>query len=108
MARLPTRSDWSVPETADAGGGRVPRGLDDEAIPTPNRKVPKVIFSGGPVLRLDRKSHKRVQFGYGLNYLIGHRVCGHRRRGGPRPARTYDEVAATKDDDRAYPNRPWD
>ena len=41
------------------------------------------------------KANKRVQFGYGLNYLIdiGHAVIVDVEA---TPARTYDEVAATK------------
>ena len=45
------------------------------------------------------KANKRVQFGYGLNYLIDieHAVIVDVEA---TPASTYDEVAATQDDDR--------
>ncbi len=48
------------------------------------------------MLSLEAKANKRVQFGYGLNYLIDlgpHAVIVDVEG---TPARTYDEVAATK------------
>ena len=61
----------------------------------PNRKPPKVISSSDPQSAWTAKANKRVLFGYGLNYLIDlkHAVIVDVEA---TPARTYDEVAATK------------
>jgi SAM-dependent methyltransferase len=59
------------------------------------RKAPKVISPSGPSSAWTAKANKRVQFGYGLNYLIDveHAVIVEVE---VTPARTYDEVAATR------------
>ena len=57
------------------------------------RKPPKV--TSGPTICLDAKANKRVQFGYRLNYLIDIENAVIVDVGAI-PARTYDEVAATK------------
>jgi hypothetical protein len=44
--------------------------LDATAEPNPDRKVPKVISPSDPASAWTAKANKRVQFGYGLNYLI--------------------------------------
>ena len=60
-----------------------------------DRKAPKVISPSDPSSAWTAKANKRVQFGYGLNYLIDveHAVIVDVEA---TPARTYDEVAATK------------
>jgi hypothetical protein len=57
--------------------------------------VPKVISPSDPCSAWTAKANKRVQFGYGLNYLIDteNAVIVDVEA---TPARTYDEVAATK------------
>ena len=69
-------------------------GLDDED-PDANRKLPKVISPSDPCSAWTAKANKRVQFGYGLNYMIDveHAVIVDVEA---TPARTYDEVAATR------------
>ncbi len=61
----------------------------------PKRKMPKVISPSDPSSAWTAKANKRVQFGYGLNYLIdnAHAIIVDV---GATPARTYDEVAATR------------
>ena len=70
-------------------------GLDAEAEPNPDRKPPKVISPSDPCSAWTAKANKRVQFGYGLNYLIDieNAVIVDVE---PTPARTYDEVESTK------------
>ena len=60
-----------------------------------DRKPPKVISPTDPCSAWTAKANKRVQFGYGLNYLIDieNAVIVDVEA---TPARTYDEVAATK------------
>ena len=59
------------------------------------RKPPKVISPSDPFSAWTAKANKRVQFGYGLNYLVDveHAVIVDVEA---TPARTYDEVAATQ------------
>ena len=59
------------------------------------RKTPKVISPSDPSSAWTAKANKRVQFGYGLNYLVDveNAVIVDVEA---TPARTYDEVAATK------------
>jgi Transposase DDE domain len=78
-----------------------PRDGTDYAAPeTPrerchDRKPPKVISPSDPCSAWTAKANKRVQFGYGLNYLVDveHAVIVDVEA---TPARTYDEVEATK------------
>jgi len=74
------------------GGGDNPKG---EGQPRPDRKPPKVISPSDPSSAWTAKANKRVQFGYGLNYLVDveHAVIVDVEA---TPARTYDEVAATR------------
>ncbi len=60
-----------------------------------DRKLPKVISPSDPCSAWTAKANKRVQFGYGINYLIDveHAVIVDVEA---TPARTYDEVEATK------------
>ena len=44
--------------------------LEAVADPNPDRKPPKVISPTDPCSAWTAKANKRVQFGYGLNYLI--------------------------------------
>jgi transposase len=73
------------------------RGGGSEGTPTtaPDRKPPKVLSPSDPSSAWTAKANKRVQFGYGLNYLIDveHAVIIDVE---PTPARTYDEVESTK------------
>ena len=63
--------------------------------PNPDRKPPKAISPSDPCSAWTAKANKQVQFGYGLNYLIdiGNAIILDVE---PTPARTYDEVEATK------------
>jgi hypothetical protein len=62
---------------------------------TADRKPPKVISLSDPCSAWTAKANKRVQFGYGLNYLIDieNAVIVDVEA---TPARTYDEVAAAR------------
>ena len=63
--------------------------------PTPTASPPKVISPSDPCAAWTAKANKRVQFGYGLNYLIDmeNAVIVDVE---PTPARTCDEVESTK------------
>jgi hypothetical protein len=69
-------------------------GFDDEES-SADRKQPKMISPTDPCSAWTAKANKRVQFGYGLNYMIDteHAVIVDVEA---TPARTYDEVAATR------------
>ena len=69
--------------------------LDDEDVDA-DRKVPKVISPVDPCSAWTAKANKRVQFGYGLNYLIDMGPAAVILDVEATPARTYDEVAATQ------------
>jgi transposase len=92
--KAPDEIDWSVPERQTRAVAEFLGALDDED-PDADRKVPKVISPVDPCSAWTAKANKRVQFGYGLNYLIDieHAVIVDVEA---TPARTYDEVAATK------------
>jgi transposase len=79
----------------EAGHDNDADGSDDDARLAANRKPPKVISPSDPQSAWTAKANKRVLFGYGLNYLIDfkHAVIVDVEA---TPARTYDEVAATK------------
>ena len=88
-----TPIDWSDP-TLDTRAVR--EYLDAlDPVPDPDRKQPKVISLSDPCSAWTAKANKRVQFGYGLNYLIDneHAIIVDVEA---TPARSYDEVAATK------------
>jgi hypothetical protein len=70
-------------------------GSDEKPNAKPDRKPPKVISPSDPSSAWTAKANKRVQFGYGLNYLIDveHAVIVDVEA---TPARTYDEVTSTK------------
>ena len=86
--------DWSLPERQTRAAAEFLAGLDDED-PDADRKPPKVISPVDPCSAWTAKANKRVQFGYGLNYLIDieNAVIVDVEA---TPARTYDEVVAAK------------
>ena len=86
--------DWSLPERQTRAVVEFLTALDDED-PNADRKLPKVISPTDPCSAWTAKANKRVQFGYGLNYMIDveHAVIVDVEA---TPARTYDEVAATR------------
>jgi len=90
----PDEIDWSMPERQTRAAAEFLAGLDDED-PDADRKPPKLISPSDPCSAWTAKANKRVQFGYGLNYLIdiAHAIIVDVE---PTPARTYDEVASTK------------
>jgi transposase len=92
--KAPDEIDWSVPERQTRAAAEFLAGLDDED-PDADRKLPKVISPVDPCSAWTAKANKRVQFGYGLNYLIDieNAVIVDVEA---TAARTYDEVAATK------------
>ena len=85
--------DWSDPQLNTRAVREYLAGLDPE--PDPARKAPKVISLSDPCSAWTAKANKRVLFGYGLNYLIdnAHAIIVDVEA---TPARTYDEVAATR------------
>jgi transposase len=90
--KAPEEIDWSVPERQTRAVAEFLTSLDDAA---PDRKPPKVISPVDPCSAWTAKANKRVQFGYGINYLIDiqYAVIVDVEA---TPARTYDEVAASK------------
>ena len=92
--QAPDEIDWSQSERQTRAVAEYLEALEHEE-PNPDRKVPKVISRSDPSSAWTAKANKRVQFGYGLNYLIDieHAVVVDVEA---TPARTYDEVAATK------------
>ena len=92
--KAPDEIDWSAPERQTRAVSEFLAGLDDED-PNADRTPPKVISPTDPCSAWTAKANKRVQFGYGLNYLIDieNAVIVDVEA---TPARTYDEVKATK------------
>ena len=84
-------AEAQVRQGGDSGGG----GSDGRPTAAPDRKPPKVISPSDPSSAWTAKANKRVQFGYGLNYLIDveHAIIVDVEA---TPARTFDEVASTK------------
>ncbi len=93
--KAPEELDWSEKQRQTRAVAEYLAALDETAEPNPDRKVPKVISPCDPFSAWTAKANKRVQFGYGLNYLIDveNAVIIDVEA---TPARTYDEVAATK------------
>ena len=92
--KAPDEIDWSLPERQTRAVAEFLAALDDED-PDADRKLPKVISPVDPCSAWTAKANKRVQFGYGLNYLIDIEsaiIVDVEAT----PARTYDEVVATK------------
>ena len=90
----PEEADWSAPERQTRAVAEFLGALDDDD-PSADRKPPKVISLSDPCSAWTAKANKRVQFGYGLNYLIDieNAVIVDVEA---TPARTYDEVAAPR------------
>src|SRR5215211_441325 len=82
-------ADSDAPDDGAGGGSESTRHRRYE------RQPPKVISPSDPQSAWTAKANKRVQFGYGLNYLIDieNAVIVDVEA---TPARTYDEVVATK------------
>ena len=82
-------AEVQVDAASDEGGD------SDGASRKSDRKPPKVISPSDPSSAWTAKANKRVQFGYGLNYLIDveHAIIVDVEA---TPARTFDEVAATR------------
>jgi transposase len=92
--KAPDEIDWSAAERQTRAVAEFLSGLEDER-PDAERKPPKVISPTDPCSAWTAKANKRVQFGYGLNYLIDieNAVIVDVEA---TPARAYDEVRATK------------
>jgi transposase len=92
--KAPDEIDWSAPERQTRAVAEFLTAIDDDD-PNADRKPPKVVSPTDPCSAWTAKANKRVQFGYGLNYMIDteHAVIVDVEA---TPARTYDEVAATK------------
>ena len=92
--KAPDEINWSAPERQTRAVSEFLAGLDDED-PDVDRTPPRVISPTDPCSAWTAKANKRVQFGYGLNYLIDieNAVIVDVEA---TPARTYDEVKATK------------
>ena len=93
--KAPEELDWTDKQRQTRAIAEYLAALDEAAEPNPDRKVPKVISPSDPSSAWTAKANKRVQFGYGLNYLIDieNAVIIDVEA---TPARTYDEVEATK------------
>jgi transposase len=81
-------------ENRDPDGKDNRGGSDGTPATKSDRKPPKVISPSDPSSAWTAKANKRVQFRYGLNYLIDveHAIIVDVEA---TPARTYDEVAST-------------
>jgi len=92
--KAPDEIDWSDPKRRTRAVEEFLSALDDDD-PNADRTIPKVISPSDPCSAWTAKANKRVQFGYGLNYMIDieNAVIVDVEA---TPARTYDEVAATK------------
>src|SRR6202048_1797359 len=90
----PNEIDWSLPERQTRALAEFLTALDDKD-PDADRKLPKAISPVDPCSAWTAKANKRVQFGYGLNYMIDieNAVIVDVEA---TPARTYDEVAAAR------------
>jgi len=92
----PEKIDWSAIEKPSRAVREYLEALDEAEEPEEEgRKAPKVVSPSDPASAWTAKANKRVQFGYGLNYLIdnAHAIIVDVE---PTPARTFDEVRSTK------------
>lgn len=91
----PDEIDWSKVEKPSRAVQEYLDALDEAEELEAERKPPKVISPSDPASAWTAKANKRVQFGYGINYLIdnAHAIIVDVEA---TPARTYDEVASTK------------
>jgi transposase len=92
--QAPDEIDWSQSKRQTRAVAEYLEALEHEE-PNPDRNPPKVISRSDPSSAWTAKANKRVQFGYGLNYLIDieNAIIVDVEA---TPARTFDEVAATK------------
>lgn len=92
--RAPDEIDWKLIERPSRAVREYLDALDEAEELEAGRKTPKVISRSDPASAWTAKANKRVQFGYGLNYLIDneHAIIVDVE---PTPARTFDEVRAT-------------
>jgi transposase len=92
--KAPDEIDWSAPERQTRAVAEFLASLDDEDLNI-DRKPAKVVSPVDPCSAWTAKANKRVQFGYGLNYLIDveYAVIVDVEA---TPARTYDEVKCTE------------
>ena len=93
--KAPDEIAWAEPERQTRAVKEYLAALQADAEANPDRRPPKVISPSDPCSAWTAKANKRVQFGYGLNYLIDieNTVIVDVEA---TPACTYDEVAATK------------
>lgn len=91
----PNEIEWSKVEKPSRAVREYLEALDETAPAEPGRKPPKVISPSDPASAWTAKANKRVQFGYGLNYLIDNEQAVIVDVEAT-PARTFDEVASTK------------
>ena len=100
--KAPDEIVWAEPARQTRAVKEYLAALEPEVEPNPDRKPPKVISPSDPCSAWTAKANKRVQFGYGLNYLVDteNAVIVDVE---PTPARTYDEVEFDKNN--ARPNR---
>ena len=91
----PDEIDWNKVAKPSRAVREYLEALDKAGELEPGRTPPKVISPSDPASAWTAKANKRVQFGYGLNYLIDneHAIIVDVEA---TPARTYDEVAATR------------
>src|SRR5215510_8330265 len=68
--KAPDEIVWAEPERQTRAVREYLTGLEAEVEPNPDRKPPKVISPHDPCSAWTAKANKRVQFGYGLNYLL--------------------------------------
>jgi transposase len=92
--KAPDEINWADPKRQTRAVEEFLSALEDDD-PDADRKIPKVVSPTDPCSAWTAKANKRVQFGYGLNYMIDieNAVIVDVEA---TPARTYDEVAATK------------
>ncbi len=67
--KAPDEIVWAEPERQTRAVKEYLAALDADVEPNPDRKPPKVISPSDPCSAWTAKANKRVQFGYGLNYL---------------------------------------
>jgi hypothetical protein len=69
LGKAPGEIDWSAPERQTRAVAEFLSGRDNADTET-DRKLPKVISLSDPCAAWTAKANKRVQFGYGLNYMV--------------------------------------
>ena len=89
--KAPDEIAWALADRQSRAVKEYLAGLDVDAQPNPDRKPPKLISPSDPCSAWTAKANKRVQFGYGLNYLIdiANAVIVDVE---PTPARTYTRL----------------